>query len=185
MPGDHRVATQQTRAVQRFGRVVTGPDHAVVGVDEDDNRLSRAGLFLVHLPVGDEDDEVAWVHQPGRGAIDADDARAARAWNDVGLEAGAVRDVDDGHFLARVEVCGVEQVLVDRDRTDVVQVGLRHRRPVDLAREHGAEHQQSCSRGRADRSMLSIRRVVPTLAATTIRLPSGAGSKDAGSTRSR
>ena len=36
-------------------------------------RLAGAGLRLLHLAVGDEDHQVAGVHQPGRGTVDADD----------------------------------------------------------------------------------------------------------------
>ena len=126
---------------ERLGGVVAGAGDAVVGVDEDHAGLAGARLGVVHLPVADEDDEVAGVHQPGGRAVDADDAGAARAGDDVGLQAGAVGDVDDRDLLALEQVGGVHEVLVDGDGADVVQVGLRHGGAVDLALEHGAEHQ--------------------------------------------
>ena len=67
-------------------------------------------------------------------------ARAALAGDRVRLEAGAVVDVDDVHLLVLEDVGGVEQVAVDRDRADVVQVAVGHRRPVDLGLEHRSLH---------------------------------------------
>ena len=67
-------------------------------------------------------------------------ARAALAGDRVGLEAGAVVDVDDVHLLVLEDVGGLEQVRVDRDRADVVQVAVGDRRPVDLRLEHHALH---------------------------------------------
>jgi hypothetical protein len=52
-------------------------------------------LGLVHEAVADQDDQVAGVHEVRGGAVDADDAAAALAGDDVGLQAGAVGDVDD------------------------------------------------------------------------------------------
>ena len=83
------------------------------------------------------------MHEAGGGAVDADDARAALAGDRVRLQAGAVVDVDDVDELAGQQVGGVEQVLVDGDRADVVQVGLRHRGAVDLGLHHRAHHGQS------------------------------------------
>ena len=163
---DGDVAPDQPGAVEGLGRVEAGGQDLVVGVDEDHVRLELPGLGGLHLAVADQDHDVAGVHQPGRGAVDAEHAAAALAGDRVGLQPGAVGDVDDVHELAGQQVGGVEQVLVDGDRADVVQVGLGDGGPVDLALHHGAEHQRVLPivRGR-----LSMRRVVPTRAATRIR----------------
>ena len=58
----------------------------------------------------------------------ADLAGAALARDRVGLEAGAVVDVEHVHLLVLADVGGVEQVRVDRDRAHVVQVGAGDRR---------------------------------------------------------
>ena len=134
------------------------------------------------MPVGDEDHEVAGVHQVRRGAVDADHAAAALAGDDVGLQPRAVGDVDDRDLLARQQVGGLHQVLVDGHRADVVQVGLRHRGPVDLGLQHRAEHVSSpllVAARRATPATLSIRRVEPTRAATSSRASpfSGAGPR--------
>ena len=67
-------------------------------------------------------------------------ARAALAGDRVGLEAGAVVDVDDVDLLVLEDVGGLEQVGVDRDRADVVQVAVGDRGAVDLRLEHHALH---------------------------------------------
>ena len=121
---------------------MAGADDPVLRVHEDDVRLVLAGLGVLHLRVGDEDDAVTGMHEAGSGAVDADDAGATLAGDRVGLEPGAVVDVDDVHELAGQQVGGVEQVLVDGHRADVVQVGLRHRGAMDLRLHHRAEHGQ-------------------------------------------
>ena len=83
---------------------------------------------------------VAAVDEPGGGAVDLHLARAALAGDRVGLEAGAVVDVDDVDLLVLADVGGLEQVGVDRDRADVVQVAVGHRRAVDLGLQHRALH---------------------------------------------
>jgi hypothetical protein len=106
----------------------------------DHARLVRLEVLARVLRVRDDDDRVALVDEPGGGAVDLDLARAALADDGVGLEPLAVVDVHDGHLLVHEDVGRLEQVGVDRDRADVVQVGVGHRRPVDLGLEHGALH---------------------------------------------
>ena len=95
----------------------------------------RASCVGQHA-VGDEDDDVAGVHEVRGGAVDADLARARLAGDHVGRQAGAVGHVDHVDLLAGEQVGGVEQVGVDRDRPDVVQVRLRDGGAVDLADHH-------------------------------------------------
>ena len=66
------------------------------------------------------------------GAVDTDDPGPAGTRDRVGDQPGAVVDVDDGHLLTLEQTGRVEQVLVDRDRSDVVQIGLSHRGAMDL-----------------------------------------------------
>ena len=72
------------------------------------------------------------MHEPRGGAVDLDVARAALPGDRVGLEAGAVVDVDNVHLLVLEDVRGLEQVRVDRDRADIVQVAVGHGGPVNL-----------------------------------------------------
>src|SRR5690606_12048886 len=74
-------------------------DLAVGGVDVDDGGLPAGGqLGVVDLGVADDDHPVAGVDQVGGGAVEADVAAAPLALDDVGLEAGAVVDVDHRHL---------------------------------------------------------------------------------------
>ena len=106
----------------------------------------------------------------------------------------------DEDQLAGQQVGGVEQVLVDGHRADVVEVGLGDRGPVDLGLHHGAQHQvfpsevveaaDAVPAGGTDRAKtigrLSISRVVPTLAATRIRpSPAAGASPRSGEVRAR
>ncbi len=178
-------------AVEGLGRVEARGQDPVVGVDEDDVRLELLGLGGVHLAVADQDHDVAGVDQAGGGTVDADHAAAALAGDRVGLDPRAVGDVDDVDELAGQQVGGVEEVLVDGDRADVVQIGLGHGGPVDLALHHGPQHQLLPSLTSLaglpvvpmTRGMLSIRRVVPSRAATRMRA-SVPGGTTAGSSSS-
>jgi hypothetical protein len=95
------------------------------------------------LAIGDDDDCVALLHQPGRGAVDGNIARAPRGLDGIGGEAPAGVDIEHVHLLMRQDAGGVEQVAVDGDRALVVHIGARHRRPVELGFQHGEQHGRS------------------------------------------
>ena len=83
---------------------------------------SYAGeLRLVVLRVGDHDHLVAGVHEPRRRAVEDHVARAAA--DHVGLEAGAVVDVEHVHLLVLADVGELHQARVEGDRPDVVEIG--------------------------------------------------------------
>src|SRR5439155_15846886 len=136
-------------------------------------------------PVGDHDDAATRVHEAGGGAVE--DAAAGSAAHGVGLEAGAVVEVEHVHLLVLEHVGEIHELRVERDRAHVVEVGARDRGPVDLGLRHRATHQLvlSCSAiGMTPRSVatsapaicivtLSIRRASPTwLATATTTSPS-------------
>ena len=82
---------------------------------------------------------------PGLGvvrgrAVDADDARAGRPLERVGLEPAAVGAVPDVNLLVRQDVGGAHQRRVDGDRAFVVEVGLRDGGAVNLRLEEGPTH---------------------------------------------
>src|SRR4051794_24187245 len=87
------VAAVVAVAGDRSGGVAVNVHDLVAAVHVHDLRLHLAGLGVGHAHVADDDHEVAGLHEPGRGAVDADDAGATRARNDVGLQPGAVVDV--------------------------------------------------------------------------------------------
>src|ERR1041384_1373902 len=61
-----------------LGRIGADVLRMVGAVDEDHPRPVRAGLFLGHRRVRDDDDQVTGADQPGRGAVDADHAAVSR-----------------------------------------------------------------------------------------------------------
>src|SRR4029077_11698618 len=102
---------------------------------------------------------------------------AGTAADCVGLEAGAVVDVEDVDLLGLEEGGGCHQRRVEGDRPDVVEVRAGHGGPVDLGLHHGPLHYAVCSSATTPRSVstsapvaviarLSMRRVRPTKAAT-------------------
>ena len=78
--------------------------------------------------------------QVRRCAVDADDSAAAFARNDIGLDSGAVGDVDDRHLLALEQVGGLHQRGIERDRAHIVQISLSHRCAVNLGLHHDPHH---------------------------------------------
>jgi len=75
-----------------------------------------------------------------RGAVDSDHSAAARTRDHVGLDPGAIGDVNDYHLLTFEQVRGLHKRDVERYRADIIQVGLRHRRAVDLRFHHDPHH---------------------------------------------
>ena len=52
--------------------------------------------------------------------------------HDVRLKALSVVDVDDRYLLVLKDIGGIQQLLVDCQRSDVVQIARGHRGPMDL-----------------------------------------------------
>ena len=92
------------------------------------------------------------MHEVRGGAVDGDHSAAARGRDHIGLEPRAVGDVGDRHLLALEQIGGVHQVDVDRDRADIMEVGLGHRRPVDFRLHHHPHHGDDGSRSNAPKA---------------------------------
>src|SRR5256714_789748 len=158
---------------------------AVVDVDDRGGEALEFGGLVVG--VGDDDHPVAGVHEAGGGSVEGHLARPAH--DGVGLEPGAVVDVEDGDLLPLQDVGQRHELGVEGDRADVVEVGPGHLRPVDLRLHHRAAHRPSpvgatvtpasttAPRASTRMVMLSIRRTSPTRAATaTSTSPSSTSS---------
>src|SRR5690606_30649438 len=155
-------------------------DDAVGPVHEDNLGAVTRHLVLVIVAVGDEYHQVAGHAEARRRTIELHHATAGGAGTDVGREPLPVADVDPPHLLVLDEIGGLHQVGIQRQRTLVIEVRRRDRRAVNLALHQPALHLSTYSPS----TMLSIRRVLPTLAATAITVPSGAdctGSSRTGS----
>ncbi len=66
------------------------------------------------------------------GAVDTDAAGAAAAGDDIGLQTGAIAVVNDLYAFAGIDIGGFHECLVDRDRTDILEVSLCHLYAVNL-----------------------------------------------------
>src|SRR5689334_10108020 len=86
------------RSMHSYRNVSGGANDAVLAVDIDQPGLVFADLLLREEVVGQDDDEVALVHQAGGGAVDADDAAAGLALDGVGGEPRAVVYVEHSHL---------------------------------------------------------------------------------------
>jgi hypothetical protein len=99
-----------------------------------------ASLGVIQDRVADDDDEVAGVHQARGRPIDSDDPAAGRPLDDIGLQAGAVVDVNDMDLLPGKKVGCPHELRVHRHRSHVVQVGLGDGRAVYFRLQHGSLH---------------------------------------------
>src|SRR5581483_855284 len=162
-------AAAQDQHVETSGRVSHGAfllgqfevgsrSIAVVDVHHDGRVALQLGLLVVG--VGDDDYLVARLHETGGGAVEAHLAGAAL--DGIGLEPVAVVDVEHGDLLVLPDVGQVHEPAVERDRSDVLQVGVGHGGPVDLRLEHATAHYLATP-------WLSISRVRPTRAAISRR----------------
>src|SRR3989304_1069161 len=136
LPATGRWSSIHLKPAHRRGNIAGDAGHLVARVDVNQRRPVRARLSLVELNVAEDDDAVSHGDEVGGGAVDADDARAGLALDGVGLEAGAVLDVQDVHLLEREDIGGAHKLGVDGDAALVVDVRLRNGGAVDLALEH-------------------------------------------------
>ena len=86
--------------------------------------LEGLGLLCVHPGVGHDDDDIARLYKTCCRSIEADDARATLATDDVGLQACAIVVVDDLHLLACDQVGSLEELLINGDAPYIVKVGF-------------------------------------------------------------
>src|SRR4030042_2499792 len=75
--------------------------------------------------------------------IDADGTASRLAGDGVGCQAVAVVYVEDVDLFIGQDVGRRHEVRVEGDAAHVVEVGLGHAQPVDLAFEHSAKHPAS------------------------------------------
>ena len=110
----------------------------VVSVNECDGGLPAFHHGFWNLAVGHDDDQIAEVHEVRSGAVELDDTGASRTGDRVGGQAIAIVHIRNVDSLPGRNVRRVQQVLIDGDRTDVVQVSTRDGGAVDLALNHRA-----------------------------------------------
>lgn len=72
------------------------------------------------------------MYQVGRSTIDADASAAAFTGDDVGFDASAIGVIYYLYAFAGIDVCLIHPVLVDGDRTDIIEVGFGDRYSMNL-----------------------------------------------------
>jgi hypothetical protein len=114
--------------------------HAIVPIDAYDRGHVGARLVGRHVGVRRENHQVAGLVEVRRGAVDANDARAARPFERVRHQPRAAGDVPNVHGFVRKDAGGLEQVGVDRDAALVMKIGVGDGRTVNLRLEHVQAH---------------------------------------------
>ena len=75
-PGGHQSGRAGEFVVGNVRRIITDVDPAITLVDEHHPRPVPAGFGVVHRRVGDQDHQVAGVHEMSCGTVDPDDTAA-------------------------------------------------------------------------------------------------------------
>ena len=83
---------------------------------------------------------LARMHAMGGRAVEADRARSGLAADHVRRDPFAIGHVIHLHLFVFDEIRGPHQQFVNRDAAVVMQVGVGHRRPVNLGFQQGAFH---------------------------------------------
>jgi len=95
----------------------------------------------------DDDELVASLCEASGCAVDADDACAGGAGDDVGFEAVAIVAIGDENGFIGEQAGGAEEVGIDGDRAVVVHVGLSDSGAMDFGFEKSEKHLGGLSMG--------------------------------------
>jgi len=99
------------------------------------------GIFLIgHQGIVHDDDLVTRLYQQGGGTVQFDLAAAPRPFEDVGLKALTIVAIGNRHHVVDAHPGGIQKVLIDGDRADVVGQSRGNRGPVNLAVEDVSQH---------------------------------------------
>src|SRR5688500_2288650 len=120
--------------------MVDGFGGAVFFVDDYDAGRVGGEFGGRRVDEGEDDELVADLGESGGGAVDADDAGAGLAGDDVGFEAVSVVAVGDEDGFVGEEAGGFQQVAVDRDAPVVIDVGVSDGGPVEFCLEEFGQH---------------------------------------------
>src|SRR5471032_2952961 len=136
---------------------------AVLFIDENEIRLpARLQFRLIDQRKRRNDHQVAQLRAARRRSIQRNHPAAALALDGVSRQALAVIHVPDVDLLVFKQIRGFQQVLVDGARAFVMQFAMRDRGAVNLRFQKRSLHASL-----AQTSRLSIKRVVPSLAAAS------------------
>src|SRR5450755_4646563 len=117
-----------------------GLSNVIIGIHKNDMRLQRTNFLLVVLPITDNNNDITLGGQTSGSSIQADDTRTASTSDSIGFQASSIIDIDHLHLFIRIDVGGVQQILINGDTADVVEVGLRNCCAVNFPFAHCALH---------------------------------------------
>ncbi len=115
-------------------------DAVVFGVDKDNMGVVLGQFLLRDLRETRNDNQIIGVGMMGGRAIDLDGARAAFAFEGVGLKAAAGGDIPDMDMLVGDDIGGLKEDRIHRDRAFIMKVRARDAGPVNLGFHDLTQH---------------------------------------------
>jgi len=107
---------------------------------KDDGGLEGLGFFGRHEGIGHDDNGVTDIDEVRRRAVDTDTTGVPFAGDDIGLNAGAVGIIHYLYTFAGKDICRFHEGLIDSDRADIIEIGLRDLHPVDFGFKNLQQH---------------------------------------------
>src|SRR5690606_15241911 len=98
----------------------------------DHLRLVTLQFMGLHQRVSHDYDEIAYMHQAGGRAVNANFPGLGLAHNGVGFEPMAIVDVYDLDFFEFTDISKTHEDRIDGNRSVVTQVRIRYRSAMDL-----------------------------------------------------
>jgi hypothetical protein len=112
--------------------LLNGPHDVVVFVDLDHDGSMLLNFFFVQLHVTANDDQIVWLAQSGRCAVDTDFTTLFFHGDNVCFPSSPRTDVINLDFFKRKQLGGFDQQLIHGNAAFVIQVGARYFRSMNL-----------------------------------------------------
>lgn len=116
------------------------PVNGVVGAHNEHPGTVISVLEVSHERPVHDDDGIAGFYETSRGTVDLDDPAASLAAEDIGFKPVATTAVGDRNSVIDTHAAGFKEILIDRNRADIVRFGAGNGGPMNLAVEDFAEH---------------------------------------------
>ena len=106
--------------------------HLIFLINKYNNRIKVWHFTRLDQRLGENDDFIAGLEMARWWAIEADIAFTPFTRHDIGLPEDAIRDVGNVYILERLHAGGINQIGIERDRTYIIELSLRHGCTVDF-----------------------------------------------------
>src|SRR5512146_1491533 len=144
--GPYSAVLQNLIACRSARWVIRGADKLILLVDKNHGRNEIRHLARLQPGFSHDDDLVATVKMPRRWTVQADVAPARFAFDYVCLPEDAVREIGDVHILKWANATSLKQLPINRDRSNVVQIGLSNGGLMNLGHADSDEQSNSSPR---------------------------------------